>query len=175
METFMRRLIDMLERLEKMDKAKLAGELTEFSFFIKKQFFGQIPSLSAIGGLAVGAWVSSTFTTSPLKARLASWGLIRGGKHVVSPAAYRFLSITLPVLAAALTAYAIHKALKTCRKNQLRTHIEMTSRLKEEIQAEIREKLALLERARVAGLVTNGEYETKKANLYSSYSRTLRR
>jgi len=172
METPTTRAEGIAERLKKMDGNRLAAEVTEFTFFMKKQFFGQIPSVSAIGGLAIGSWVSSTFTTSPIRAGLAQWGLVKGGRHVVSPAFYRVLSLTLPVMTAALTAYALHKLLKTYREDQLRRHMEMSSRLKEEIQLEIKAKLTLLEKARAAGLISGGEFDTKKANLYRSYSRT---
>ncbi len=172
METPTTRAEGVAERLKKMDGNRLAAEFSEFVFFIKRQFFGQIPSVSALGGLAIGSWVSSTFTTSPIRASLASWGLVKGGRHVVSPAFYRALSITLPVMAAAFTAYGLHKLLKTYREDQLGRHMAMAARLKEEIQAEIREKLALLEKARTAGLISGGEFDTKKANLYRSYSRT---
>ncbi len=172
MDELMRRLAEAIGRLEKMDRGRLAAEFSEFSLYIKKQFFRQIPSLSAIGGLVMGAWVSSTFTTSPVRAQLASWGIVKGARHVVSPAFYRVLSVVLPVAAAALTAYAVNKLLKSYREEQLKKHIRMCSRLKEELQAEIKDKLALLESARGAALVSAGEYETKLANLYRSYART---
>ncbi|MBI5468729.1 MAG: hypothetical protein HY891_06300, partial [Deltaproteobacteria bacterium] len=75
MDKFIRSLIELLQRLEKMDKAALVKESRELLFFINRQAFRQIPSLSAIGGILVGAWISSTFTTSPIKGALASFGL----------------------------------------------------------------------------------------------------
>lgn len=172
MDRFIRSLIEMLERLEQMDKEKLVKELGEFSFFIKKQVFSQIPSVSTIGGIVAGAWVSSTFTTSPIKAKLASWGLMKGGTHVVSSTTYRFLSIILPILTAALTVYLIQKILKTYREKQLQMHMEKVAGLGEEVQAEVRERLTLLERAKATELLSTAEYETKKANLFRTYSRT---
>ncbi|MBI5644062.1 MAG: hypothetical protein HY954_11390 [Deltaproteobacteria bacterium] len=173
MDKLIRSLIEQLQRLEKMDKAALAKEFKEFLYFINKQVFKQIPSLSAIGGLLVGAWVSSTFTTSPIKGTLASLGLIKGGKHVVSSATYTLLAIILPILSAALTAYIIQKTLKSYREKQLQRNMAAVAGLGKEVQAKLQEKLALLEKAREAGIVSESEYHTKRAGLYQSYSRTL--
>jgi hypothetical protein len=93
-------LIETLQYLEQLDKAKLAKELGELFYYINKRVFSQIPGVSAIAGLLVGSWVASTFTTSRLKGFLASWGLIKGGTRVVSTTTYSFLSISLPILAA---------------------------------------------------------------------------
>jgi hypothetical protein len=45
--------------------------------------------------------------------------------------------------------------------------------LGKEVQAEIQDKLNVLEKAKEAGLVSASEYCTKKSNLYQSYSRTF--
>ena len=173
MDRFIRSLIEVLQRLEKMDKVALARETRELLYLINRQAFKQIPSLSAIGGILVGAWVSSTFTTSPVKGALASFGLIKGGRHVVSSATYAFLSVLLPILCAALTAYLIQKTLKHYRRKQLERNIEKAARLAPDVQARLKEKLSLLEKAKEAGIVSESEYHTKRAALYQSFSRKL--
>lgn len=172
MNKLIRLLIEILQDFEKMDKAKLAQELRELFHYINKQVFSQIPGVSAIAGLLVGSWVASTFTTSRFKGFLASWGLIKGGTRVVSTTTYSFLSISLPILAAALTAYIVQKAMKTYREKQLKRNMAWVAQLGKEVQAEIQEKLNILEKAKEAGLVSASEYCTKKSNLYQAYSRT---
>ncbi len=166
-------LTGMLQGFEKWDKARLAKELRELFYFINKQVFKQIPSISAVGGILVGAWVSSTFTTSRVKGTLASFGVIKGGTHVVSPGTYRFLSIFLPIITAGITAYVIQKTLKTYREKQLDRNMARVASLGQEVQAEVRERLTLLEKAKEAGLLSAGEYQTKRANLYQAYSKAL--
>lgn len=173
MDKFIRSLIELLQRLEKMDKAALVKESRELLFFINRQAFRQIPSLSAIGGILVGAWISSTFTTSPIKGALASFGLIKGGRHVVSSTTYTLLALVLPVLSAAVTAYLIQKTLKHYRRKQLEKNIAQVARLAPEVQSRLNEKLALLEKAKEAGIVSESEYQTKRAALYQSFSRGL--
>ncbi len=152
--------------------AVLAKEFGELFNYIYRQAFNQIPGLSAIAGLLVGSWVASTFTTSRLKGFLASWGLIKGGTRVVSTTNYSFLSIALPILAAAFTAYIVQKAMKAYREKQLKKHMGRVAQLEKEVQDEIQEKLKILEKAKEAGLVSVGEYRTKEANLYQVYSTT---
>lgn len=164
---------DILQRLEKMDKDRFFKELRELFYFINRQVLNQIPGVSAIGAILVGAWVSSTFTTSEIKGRLASLGLIEGGTHVVSSATFRLLSVFLPILAAGLTAYLIQKTLKSYRQDQLDRNMVRATRLGEEVKAELQGKLALLEKVKEAGILSAGEYYAKKANLYQAYSRAL--
>ena len=166
-------LIEVLEELEKLDKAKLANEMRELFHYINKQVFAQIPGVSAIAGLVVGSWVASTFTTSRFKGFLASWGLIRGGTRVVSATTYSFLSISLPILAAALTAYIVQKAMKVFREKQLRRNMALVAQSEEKVRSEVQEKLNILEKAKEAGLVSASEYCTKKANLYQAYARSF--
>jgi hypothetical protein len=52
------------------------------------------------------------------------------------------------------------------RKNMIRV-----SQLGEEIQAFVNDRLAILEKAKEAGLLSAGEYLTKKANLYNENAR----
>jgi len=173
MKKLIRFLIEVLQELEKLDKAKLAKELTELFHYINKQVFSQIPGLSAIAGLGVGSWVASTFTTSRFKGFLASWGLIRGGTRVVSATTYTFLSLSLPIFAAALTAYMAQKAMKSFREKQLERNMVRVALLGKEVQSELEEKLKILDKAKEAGLIAQGEYFTKRANLYQAYARSF--
>jgi len=129
MKKLIRFLIEILQDLEKMDKDRLAKELGELFFYINRQVFSQIPGVSAIAGLLVGSWVASTFTTSPLKGFLASWGLIKGGTRVVSTTTYSLLSISLPILGAGFTAYIVQKAMKAFRERQLRRNMAGVAQL----------------------------------------------
>lgn len=164
--------IEILQDFGKLDKARLAKELGEFFHYINRQAFTQIPGVSGIAGLLLGSWVASTFTTSPLKGFLASWGLIKGGTRVVNTTTYSLLSVSLPILGGALTAYIVQKAMKDFREKQLKRNMARVAQLGEDVQSELREKLGILEKAKEAGLVSAGEYYTKKANLYQAYSRT---
>ena len=173
MNNLIDRLIEFLQDLKKMDKDKLAKELKELAFYLNKQFFSQIPSVSGIAGLLVGSWVVSTFTTSPIKGALASWGLMKGGTHVVSSTTYKFLSFLLPIFATAVTAYIVQKRLKAYREKRLESDMASVAKLGKEIQSEVNDKMSILEKAREAGLVSESEYQTKKATLYQSYSRSI--
>jgi len=102
---------------------------------------------------------------------MARWGLMKGGRHVVSGSTYRFLSIVLPILVAAVTAYAVSKILKVVREQQMQKNMIRVSQLGEEIQVLVNDRLAILEKAKEAGLLSEGEYLTKKANLYNVYAR----
>lgn len=165
-------LIELLLDLKKMDRTKLTKEFRELAYYINKQFFSQIPSISAIAGILVGSWVVSTFTTSPIKGALASWGLMKGGTHVVSSTTYRFLSILLPILATSVTAYIVQKALKSYREKRLERDMARVAQLGKEVQSELQDKMSILDKAKEAELVSENEYHTKKATLYQSYSRT---
>ena len=172
MKKLIRFLIEALQELEKLDKAKFAKEVGELFYSINKYAFSQIPGISAIAGILVGAWVASTFTTSQFKGFLASWGIIKGGRHVVSSTTYGFLSIALPIVGAALTAYIVQKGMKAYRAKQFKRNMERIAQSGEKVQLEVQAKLDILEKAKEAGLVSTGEYFTKKANLFQSYSKT---
>lgn len=164
-------IIEMLSRLKRWDRTRLRKEGKELSFYLARQAFNQIPGVSAIAALLVGGWVASTFTTSPFRATLARWGLMKGGTHVVSGHMYRFLSVVLPILVAAITAYAVNKILKHLREQQMQKNIGKVAQLGPDVQAVVNDKLVILEKAKEAGLLSAGEYLTKKANLYTTYSR----
>ena len=172
MNKLLKSFIEALRDLGKLDKATIARELRELFHYIQRQAFNQIPGISAIAALAVGAWVAGTFTTSRFKGLLASWGVIKGGTRVVSATTYKFLSFSLPVLAAGLTVYVVQRAMKAYRENELKKNMDLVGRLGEKVQAEIQEKLNILEKAKEAELISASEYSTKKTNLYQAYSKT---
>ncbi len=160
-----------IARARSMDRADWERELREIAFQVKKQIFSQIPSVSAIAGILAGSWVAGTFTSSPLKGFLSSMGLMKGGTHVVSGATYRFLSVVLPLLSVAVTAYLVQKGMKAYREKQTELNKAYVALLKKELQQELREKIDLLDKAHAAGLVTESEMQTKLASLYQSYVR----
>jgi hypothetical protein len=164
-------LIELLQGMTTMDRVKLAKEFKEIAYHIKRQLFSQIPGVSAIAGLLAGSWVVSTFTNSPIKGYLSSWGLMKGGTHVVSTTTYRFLSVCLPVLVTAITAYIVQKSLKTYREKQLKRNVAHVAQLGQNIQSELHDKIRILDKANEAGLISDNEYQTKTANLYQLYSR----
>src|SRR3972149_11616172 len=100
------------------DRTRLLKEGKELSAFLARQAFHQIPGMSAVAALIAGWWVASTFTTSPFRAFMARWGLMEGGRHVVSGSTYRLLSIVLPILVAAGTPSAGSKILQVGRDQQ---------------------------------------------------------
>ncbi len=165
-------LIEFLQSLKNMDRVKLAKEFKEFAYHLNKQLFSQIPGVSAIAGLLAGSWVASTFTNSPIKGYLSSWGLMKGGTHVVSTTTYRFLSVFLPIIATAITAYIVQKALKTYREKRLGKNMALVKQLGQEVQSELRDKIRILDNAKEAGLISENEYQTKISNLYQAYCRT---
>src|SRR5262249_54441686 len=116
-------VFDQIRRLKNWDRKKAVQELKEFSCFFVRQVFKQMPGISALLGMAAGSAVASTFTTSPWKATLARWGVIQGARHVVSGPVYQFLSVALPILVAAVTAYLVHKILTNLRERQLERDI----------------------------------------------------
>ncbi len=166
--------IKQIQKIRSMDRAAWEHELREIAFHVKKQLFSQIPGVSAIAGILVGSWVANTFTSSPIKGFLSSVGLMKGGTHVVSGTTYKFLSVVLPLLAVAGTAYLVQKGMKAFRERQLERNKIYVALMKEEAQTELQDKMDLLARARDAGLISDSEYDTKLANLYQSYVRSDR-
>jgi hypothetical protein len=172
MEKHINHLIEHIRELKNMDRVRLAAELREFTYHAKKVLFNQIPGVSAIVGLVVGSWVAGTFTSSPLRGFLSSHGFMKGGTHVVSSTTYSFLSVFLPVLAIAVTAYVVQKAMKAYREKKLQRNMAHVPQLKEEVQAELRAKRDILDKAKEAGLLSESEHRTKMAALYQSYFRS---
>ena len=166
-------VINILVRFKSLDKTKMIKESKEFIQLFLKQLYNQIPGVSAAAGLIAGTWVASTFTTSPFKARLASWGLIKGARHVVSSSMYQFLSIFIPLLIAGMTAYAVQKLLKMFRTRQMARNRAIIEQMEPAVQSALKGKLDILEKAKEAGILSSGEYFTKKSNLYQTYSRIL--
>src|SRR3972149_403852 len=153
------------------DRTRLLKEGKELSAFLARQAFHQIPGMSAVAALIAGWWVVPPLNTSPFRTFMPRWGLMKGGRHVVSGSTYRFLSIVLPILVAAVTAYAVSKILKVVREQQMQKNMIRVSQLGEEIQALVNDRLAILEKAKETGLLSAGEYLKKKANLYNEYAR----
>lgn len=147
----------------------LKGELKELLNFVSRQVFNQIPSLSAIAGIIVGAWVMSTFTASPIKGTLAEWGVIEGGTRVVSSGTYKFMAVVLPILATSITAYIVHKALYSFREMQIELYQSRAARLDEKTLALLRTKLTALENAKVEGILSWGEYRAKMVGVYHPF------
>jgi hypothetical protein len=65
-----------------------------------------LPKAPALVGLVAGWWVANTYTDSHLRSALRSIGIGSGGTRVVSSSTYEAMSFWLPLLAAALCAYA---------------------------------------------------------------------
>jgi uncharacterized membrane protein len=164
-------IVDLPQKAKKLDRATVARELKELAYHMNKQLFSQIPSVSAIAGILVGWWVAATFTNSPVKGFLSQVGFIKGGTHVVSNTTYKIISVLLPVLAMAVTAYAVQKAMKIYRANRQEKNMTLVAQLGQEVQSEIRSKIDILDKAKNSGLLSENEYRTKIANLYQSYSR----
>ncbi len=164
-------LIKVLRRLRQWDKSKTTKEFRELSRSLASQALNQIPGVSALAALLAGAWVAATFTTSPIKAALVEWGLIDGGRHVVSGHTFQFLSVFLPLTVAGVTAYLVQKLLKRFRARQMDTHMALAAQLSRELRRSLQDKLAILDQAKEAGLISAGEYLTKKASLYRAYAR----
>lgn len=167
-----RHLTDVMTRLGS-DMTRLSGESKELLSFVTKHFFNKVPSMSALAGIVMGAWVSSTFSTPPLRSMMALFGIVGSAADVASPLAYRLLSVFLPLFSAAATIYAVQKALKSYRKRQLAKYAGAASLLDSEKLSELNSKTALLEEAKNSGLLTTGEYETKLALLYQGYTGKL--
>lgn len=169
-----RHFTDVMAKLSS-DMTRLSGESKELLSFVTKHLFNKVPNMSAMAGILMGAWVSSTFSTPPVRSMMALFGIVNhgAGTEVASPLAYSLLSVFLPLFSAASTIYIVQKALKSYRKRQLAKYAEAASRLDSEKLSELGSKLALLEEAKSTGLLTTGEYETKIAVLYQSYTGTL--
>jgi hypothetical protein len=65
-----------------------------------------VPKLSAIAGMVMGWWIANTYTDSHVRSVLRSVGIGSGGTRVVSGSTYRAMHFWLPLLAAAVCAYA---------------------------------------------------------------------
>lgn len=160
---------DGFSRAQRRPSKDAGSEVSEIVQSLTKQLFNQIPSVSALAGIAAGIWVMSTFTASPLKGMLAEMGLIKGATHVVSSATYRFLSIALPVAAAGTAAYAVQKGLKAFREMRIEISEARAKNLDEHRRAELDAKLGALEAAKDAGILSWNEYRAKMAGVYQPF------
>ena len=171
MNKLMDYIIELFKKAKNLDRATLAKELKELAHHMNRQLFSQIPSVSAISGILIGWWVAATFTNSPIKGLLSQYGFINGGTHVVSNTTYKVISILLPVIAMAVTAYAVQKAMKIYRAKRQEKDMAFVAQLGQVVQFDIRDKISILVKAKTVGLITENEYRTKIANLYQSYSK----
>jgi hypothetical protein len=87
--------------------SRVGSEIGGLSRALARQLRSQLlPKAPALAGLAVGWWIAQTYTDSHLRSALRSIGIGSGGTRVVSSSMYQAMSFWLPLLAAALCAYA---------------------------------------------------------------------
>jgi hypothetical protein len=87
--------------------ARAGAEASGFGRAVARQLRSHLlPKAPALVGLAAGWWVANTYTDSHLRSALRSIGIGSGGTRVVSSSTYEAMSFWLPLLAAALCAYA---------------------------------------------------------------------
>jgi hypothetical protein len=87
-----------------MDRARAEGK--ELGGAVWRQLRSQLtPKAPALAGMAMGWWITSTYTDSHARSILRSVGIGHGGTHVVSASTYKVMQVGLPLLAAAVCAY----------------------------------------------------------------------
>jgi hypothetical protein len=87
-----------------VDRAQVEGK--ELGGAVWTQLRSQLtPKAPALAGMAVGWWITSTYTDSHARSILRSVGIGHGGTHVVSASTYKAMQFGLPLLAAAVCAY----------------------------------------------------------------------
>jgi hypothetical protein len=85
-------------------QARVEGK--QFGGAVWTQLRSQLmPKAPALAGMAVGWWITSTYTDSHARSILRSVGIGHGGTHVVSASTYKAMQFWLPLLAAAVCAY----------------------------------------------------------------------
>jgi hypothetical protein len=77
-----------------------------------------LPKAPALAGMAVGWWIADTYTDSHVRSALRSIGIGSGGTHVVSGSTFKAMSFWLPLLAAAVCAYAGERLVRYYRTRQ---------------------------------------------------------
>jgi len=80
-----------------------------------------LPKAPALAGMAVGWWIANTYTDSHVRSALRSVGIGSGGTHVVSGSTFKAMSFWLPLLAAAVCAYAGERLMRYYRTRQTET------------------------------------------------------
>lgn len=78
------------------------------------------PKAPALAGLTVGWWIANTYTDSRWKSLARSIGIGSGGTTVVSGDTYRAMRFWLPLLAAAICAYAGERIVAAMRGGEQR-------------------------------------------------------
>jgi hypothetical protein len=68
-----------------------------------------VPKLPALAGMAMGWWIANTYTDSHVRSVLRTVGIGSGGTRVVSGSTYKAMNFWLPLLAAAVCAYAAER------------------------------------------------------------------
>jgi len=87
-----------------VERARVEGQ--QFGGAVRAQLRSQLmPKAPALAGMAVGWWITRTYTDSHARSILRSVGIGHGGTHVVSGSTYKAMQFWLPLLAAALCAY----------------------------------------------------------------------
>ena len=81
---------------------ELSALASAFGRVLASQF---VPRLPALGAMAAGFWVASTFTDSQLAATLHSWGIGHGPRWAVSAETFEAMRFWLPIAAAAVCSY----------------------------------------------------------------------
>ena len=100
-----------------VDRARKEGE--QFGGAVWMQLRSQLtPKVPALAGMAMGWWITSTYTDSHARSILRSVGIGHGGTHVVSGSTYKAMHFGLPLLAAALCAYVGDRAVKYWRSRE---------------------------------------------------------
>lgn len=165
-------MVHLWQSLRALDRKIIFAELKTLVLTINRQFFSQIPGVSALTGILVGAWVSSTFTTSRFWGAIANLGFTQGPRVVVSEGTFKILSITLPALSTAIVIYLVQKLLHTYRSKRLASDKHCVAGLSEEVRSEVEFRMALLDQARDLKLLSAGEYQSKQCELYQSFARS---
>lgn len=145
-------------------------ELQDFWFHLRRLALAKIPAISGLAALFVAGWVSSTFTTSPVRAFAVRAGWTHGSRHYVHGTTYRIMSIGLPILAAAVTAYLVQRHLRRRRERDLIQDRLIVAR-RPHLQEEAKRRETILDDALNLGLLTPAEHATKRAALYAWYAR----
>lgn len=165
-------LVHLWQSLRALDRKTILKELKALALTINRQFFSQIPGVSALTGILVGAWVSSTFTTSRFWGAIANLGFTQGPRVVVSEGTFKLLSITLPALSTAIVIYVVQKLLHTYRSKRLASDMRILAAFDEDVRREVEFRMALLDQARDLKLLTVSEHQTKQCELYQSFARS---
>jgi hypothetical protein len=100
-----------------VDRAREEGK--QFGGAVWTQVRSQLtPKVPALAGMAMGWWITTTYTDSHARSILRSVGIGHGGTHVVSGSTYKVMHFGLPLLAAALCAYVGDRVVRYYRSRE---------------------------------------------------------